>query len=82
MTGMAGQYDHELTMAGISQAQEFNQLWKAAGDKQASSPEEAKWQQEFMQIEAILSSPLTRAVETTLLTMQVCNSAWACLTWA
>lgn len=66
--GMVKQYDHELTMKGIEQAQAFNEKWNSY--KTSKSSENTKELKAFLSASAIFASPLTRATQTALLTCQ------------
>ena len=64
--GMVRQYDHELTAAGIKQAQNFNKKWKELEhDRKRDGQEDLT---AFLSASAIFASPLTRATQTALLT--------------
>jgi broad specificity phosphatase PhoE len=69
--GMVSQYDHELTQNGIQQAQSFNQKWKnLQSTKNINSEENNKHIETFLSAESIYVSPLTRAIETAMLTCE------------
>jgi phosphohistidine phosphatase SixA len=69
LKGMVTQYDHELTSVGIQQAELFHQKWTHA----ASTSRDERGLEDyysFLSANAIFSSPLTRALETALITCE------------
>ena len=65
--GLLKQYDHELTTLGIQQASAFNSKWKK---QQSLKHKEGDDITTFLNATKIFSSPLTRAIETALLTCE------------
>ena len=81
LLGLAGSYDHPLNLEGMKQAMELQRRWSSGGDEGGGGEggeedgEEAVKKKEkhqelarkFEQVETVLSSPMTRAVQTALL---------------
>jgi broad specificity phosphatase PhoE len=65
--GLLKQYDHELTTLGIQQASSFNSKWK---EQQSTKHQKDDDITTFLNATKIFSSPLTRAIETALLTCE------------
>jgi broad specificity phosphatase PhoE len=67
---MVQQYDHELTETGLQQAISFHRRWKFALTTSHENENEIHDYQLFNQAKGIYSSPLTRAIQTALLTCE------------
>lgn len=75
VNNMLTQYDHELTLIGIDQAVKFNKKWKELkqqvdNNSNLISEENKSDVKTFLSASLIFSSPLTRALQTTLLTCE------------
>jgi len=60
LVAMGGNVDHPLTLLGVTQAQNFNKRWKVSSLK-------GQAEAQFMCATAVYSSPLTRALQTSVL---------------
>ena len=66
VSGLVKQFDHELTSKGLDQAAKFNAKWKQELDAVKDNDDLAC----FLSATKIFSSPLTRAIETALVTCE------------
>ena len=64
--GMISQYDHELTANGIEQAMSLNDRWHEARRKEEQTAGADPDIDAFLAAPCIFSSPLTRAIQTSL----------------
>jgi broad specificity phosphatase PhoE len=60
-------FDHPLNAEGISQCQTFNRTWTQQRESPSSLSED---EQRFFDVERVMASPLTRAVQTALVGLQ------------
>ena len=76
LLGLAGSYDHPLNLEGMKQAMELQRRWSSEGSENGEDgwweavkkkAEHQELARKFEQVETVLSSPMTRAVQTALL---------------
>ena len=60
-------FGHPLNAEGISQCQKFNRAWTQQKDGHSSFSDD---EQRFFNVERVMASPLTRAVQTALVGLQ------------
>ena len=77
--GMLKQYDHPLNAVGVEQARAFSRKWKLLGEQDAmdqtishvkNKSVASSMEESFLVAEEVYSSPLCRAVQTSLVALQ------------
>jgi broad specificity phosphatase PhoE len=65
--------DHGLSSTGIQQCLDLNQRWRGAAAKAAEQKRDAgeeSFTAKFLRADAVFSSPLTRAIQTGLISLK------------